>query len=51
MPKRIMFKQFMSESAIDIVQLDACRLGGLNEVLSVLLIKKFNLPVGHMPVE
>ena len=43
---RIMFKQFMSESAIDIVQLDACRLGGLNEVLSVLLMaKKFNLPV------
>tara|TARA_B100001094_G_scaffold323686_1_gene375019 strand:- start:366 stop:1646 length:1281 start_codon:yes stop_codon:yes gene_type:complete len=43
---RIMFKQFISEKAIDIVQIDACRLGGLNEVLSVLLMaKKFNLPV------
>jgi len=43
---RIMFKQFMSEKAIDIVQLDGCRLGGLNEVLSVLIMaKKFDLPV------
>lgn len=43
---RIMFKQFIAEGAIDIVQIDSCRMGGLNEVLSVLLIAaKYNLPV------
>ncbi|MGO4115015.1 L-fuconate dehydratase [Rhizobium ruizarguesonis] len=43
---RIMFKQFIAEGAIDIVQIDSCRVGGLNEVLSVLLIAaKFGLPV------
>ncbi|HWI85794.1 MAG TPA: L-fuconate dehydratase [Sphingomonas sp.] len=35
---RIMFKQFISRQALDIVQLDACRLGGVNEVLAVLLM-------------
>ncbi|SCW81066.1 L-fuconate dehydratase [Rhizobium mongolense subsp. loessense] len=43
---RIMFKQFIAEGAIDIVQIDACRMGGLNEVLAVLLIAaKYRLPV------
>jgi len=43
---RIMFKQFIAEGAIDVVQIDSCRMGGLNEVLAVLLIAaKFNLPV------
>jgi len=43
---RIMFKQFIAEGAIDIVQIDSCRMGGLNEVLSVLLIAaKYGLPV------
>ena len=43
---RILFKQFISRGAIDIVQIDACRLGGVNEVLAVLLIAaKFGLPV------
>ena len=43
---RILFKQFIAEGAIDIVQIDACRMGGLNEVLSVLLIAaKYGLPV------
>ncbi|TCN29487.1 L-fuconate dehydratase [Sinorhizobium americanum] len=43
---RILFKQFIAEGAIDIVQVDACRLGGLNEVLSVLLMAaKYQLPV------
>ena len=43
---RIMFKQFIMRGAIDIVQIDACRIGGLNEVLSVLLMAaKYNLPV------
>ncbi|HVI98427.1 MAG TPA: L-fuconate dehydratase [Sphingomonas sp.] len=43
---RILFKQFMAEGAIDVVQLDACRLGGVNEVLAVLLMAaKYDLPV------
>ncbi len=43
---RIMFKQFIAEGAIDIVQIDSCRMGGLNEVLAVLLIAaKYNLAV------
>lgn len=43
---RIMFKQFMAADAIDVVQIDACRLGGVNEVLAVLLMAaKQRLPV------
>ena len=43
---RIMFKQFIANDAIDFVQIDSCRLGGLNEVLAVqLMAAKFNLPV------
>lgn len=43
---RIMFKQFIMEGAIDVVQIDACRLGGLNEVLAVMLMAaKYNLKV------
>ena len=43
---RIRFKQFMAAGAIAGVQIDACRLGGVNEVLAVLLLAaKFDLPV------
>ena len=43
---RIIFKQFIMRGAIDIVQIDACRIGGLNEVLAVLLMAaKYELPV------
>ncbi|SMP16332.1 L-fuconate dehydratase [Shimia sagamensis] len=43
---RILFKQFMAHEAIDFVQIDSCRLGGLNEVLAVqLMAAKFCLPV------
>ena len=43
---RIMFKQFIAEGAIDVVQIDSCRMGGLNEVLAVLLMAaKYDLPV------
>ncbi len=35
---RIMFKQLIMEGAIDVVQIDSCRLGGLNEVLAVMLM-------------
>lgn len=43
---RILFKQFIMNDAIDVVQIDACRLGGVNEVLAVLLMAaKYDLPV------
>ncbi|KAL8788055.1 MAG: hypothetical protein Q9195_007469 [Heterodermia aff. obscurata] len=43
---RILFKQFLQSHAIDICQIDACRLGGVNEVLAVLLLaRKFDIPV------
>jgi L-fuconate dehydratase len=43
---RIVFKQFIMRGAIDVVQIDACRLGGVNEVLAVLLMAaKYGLPV------
>lgn len=43
---RIMFKQFFQAKAIDVCQIDSCRLGGVNEVLAVLLMAtKFNIPV------
>lgn len=43
---RILFKQFIKEGAIDIVQIDSCRMGGLNEVLAVMLMAaKYDLPV------
>jgi L-fuconate dehydratase len=35
---RVMFKQFFQADAIDVVQIDACRLGGLNENLAVMLM-------------
>ncbi|MEJ6784240.1 L-fuconate dehydratase [Aminobacter sp. Piv2-1] len=35
---RIMFKQFIMRGAIDVVQIDSCRLGGVNEILAVLLM-------------
>ncbi|MCX8568812.1 L-fuconate dehydratase [Aminobacter sp. MET-1] len=43
---RIMFKQFIMRGAIDVVQIDSCRLGGVNEILAVLLMAaKYNLLV------
>jgi len=43
---RVMFKQFIMGGAIDVVQIDSCRLGGVNEVLAVLLMAaKYDLPV------
>jgi L-fuconate dehydratase len=43
---RVLFKQFLQADAIDFVQLDGCRLGGLNEVIAVLLLAaKFGVPV------
>jgi L-fuconate dehydratase len=43
---RIMFKQFMQAGGMAFCQLDACRLGGVNEVIAVLLLAaKFAIPV------
>lgn len=43
---RILFKQFMQANAIDVCQIDSCRLGGVNEILAVFLMAaKFNIPV------
>lgn len=43
---RVMFKQFMQAGAIRFCQIDSCRLGGVNEVLAVLLLAaKFGVPV------
>jgi L-fuconate dehydratase len=43
---RTMFKQFLAAGGMGICQVDACRLGGVNEVLAVLLLAaKFRVPV------
>lgn len=43
---RVMFKQLLQAEAIGFCQIDACRLGGVNEVLAVLLLAaKFGVPV------
>lgn len=43
---RVMFKQFIAAGATDVVQIDACRLGGLNEVFAVqLMAAKAGLPI------
>ncbi|HMO28157.1 L-fuconate dehydratase [Enterovirga sp.] len=43
---RIIFKQFIMRGAIDVVQIDSCRLGGVNEILAILLMAaKYGLPV------
>jgi L-fuconate dehydratase len=43
---RIIFKQLFQADAIDVCQIDACRVAGVNEVLAILLLaKKFDVPV------
>ncbi|KAI2626968.1 enolase C-terminal domain-like protein [Hypomontagnella submonticulosa] len=43
---RVMFKQLLMSGAIDVCQIDACRLGGVNEVLAVLLMAaKYKVPI------
>ena len=43
---RILFKQLFQAEAIRFCQIDSCRLGGVNEVIAVLLMaKKFGVPV------
>ncbi len=43
---RVMFKQLMQANAIGICQIDSCRVGGVNEILAILLLAaKFEIPV------
>ncbi len=43
---RIIFKQLIMRGAVDVVQIDACRLGGVNEILAVMLMAaKYGLKV------
>jgi len=43
---RVIFKQLMQAGGMRFCQIDACRLGGVNEVLAVLLLAaKFGIPV------
>ncbi len=43
---RVMFKQLMQAGAIDVCQIDSCRVAGVNENLAILLLAaKFGIPV------
>jgi L-fuconate dehydratase len=43
---RVMFKQLMQADALGVCQIEACRLGGVNEAIAVLLLAaKFDIPV------
>jgi L-fuconate dehydratase len=43
---RVMFKQFLQGGALDVCQIDSCRLAGVNENLAVILLAaKFGVPV------
>ena len=43
---RVIFKQLLQAEAIGVMQVDACRVGGVNEVLAELLLAaKFGVPV------
>lgn len=46
---RVVFKQLLMGGAIDICQIDACRMGGVNEVLAVMLMaKKYTLSLSPL---
>jgi L-fuconate dehydratase len=43
---RVIFKQLLQAEAIGVMQIDACRVGGVNEVLSeILMAAKFGVPI------
>jgi L-fuconate dehydratase len=45
-PSPVIFKQMLQSGALGYCQIDASRLGGVNDVLAVILLaKKFNVPV------
>jgi L-fuconate dehydratase len=42
----VIFKQLLQAGAVDVVQIDACRVGGVNENLAILLLAaKYGIPV------
>ena len=42
----VMFKQFLKSGAMSVCQIDSCRVGGVNELLAILLMAaKLNVPV------
>lgn len=46
MANRVMFKQFLQADALQVVQIDATRVGGVNENIAILLLAaKFGVPV------
>jgi L-fuconate dehydratase len=45
-PNRVIFKQLLQAGSIDIMQIDACRVAGVNEnIANLLLAAKFGIPV------
>jgi L-fuconate dehydratase len=43
---RVVFKQFLASGAIDICQIDACRVAGVNENIAIMLLAaKFGVPI------
>jgi L-fuconate dehydratase len=43
---RVIFKQLMQARGMGVCQIDSCRMGGVNEIISVILMaKKFGIPV------
>jgi L-fuconate dehydratase len=43
---KVMFKQLLQAEAIDVCQIDSCRVAGVNENLAIILMAaKFNIPV------
>jgi L-fuconate dehydratase len=43
---RVLFKQLLQAQAVDVIQIDACRVAGVNENLAILLLAaKFGVPV------
>lgn len=46
MQNRVMFKQFLEADALQVCQIDAARVGGVNENLAIILMAaKFGVPV------
>ena len=47
---RVIFKQLLQAGAIDVLQIDACRVGGVNEIIAILLLAaKFGVPSARTP--
>ena len=43
---RVMFKQFLNNNAMQFCQIDSCRVGGVTEVIAIMVLaKKFGVPV------